>query len=80
MSTVISHHSEILAITSELMFEDNVVFDKFMENRYNKNQSMEYELVGATLEGEEMENRNESIESEPLEGELVKYKPVGTSQ
>ncbi|KAF0441089.1 hypothetical protein F8M41_003972 [Gigaspora margarita] len=45
------------------MFEDNVVFDKFIENGCNENQLMEYELVGATSEGEEMEDGDEPMKS-----------------
>ncbi|RIB00238.1 hypothetical protein C2G38_2222721 [Gigaspora rosea] len=61
------------------MFEDNIVFDKFMEYGPNEN-PMEYELVGAASEGEEIEDRDEPVESVHLEDELVEYEPVGTSQ
>ncbi|RIB04305.1 hypothetical protein C2G38_2048532 [Gigaspora rosea] len=61
------------------MFEDNIVFDKFMKYGPNEN-PMEYELVGAASEGKEMEDRDEPVESVYLEGELVEYEPVGTSQ
>ncbi|CAG8851104.1 26412_t:CDS:2, partial [Gigaspora margarita] len=51
-----------------------------MENKPNENQPMEYELVGAISEGKEIEDRDEPVENKLLEGELVEYKPVRTSQ
>ncbi|CAG8725024.1 1729_t:CDS:2, partial [Gigaspora rosea] len=41
---------------------------------------MEYKLVGAASEVEEMEDKDEPVESVPLEGEFVEYEPVETSQ
>ncbi|RIB23506.1 hypothetical protein C2G38_2032687 [Gigaspora rosea] len=53
---------------SEPMFEDNIVFDKFMENGPNENQPMKYKLVGAASENEEIEVRDEPVKSVSLKG------------